>query len=253
MKKSIHAATAIALVTCALSGCVPLAIGAGATAGVAAAQEGGIRTAASDTAIRAQIADFWFKRDVEMFRKLNMTVKEGRVLITGSVPTADMRVEAVRLAWQAEGVRQVINEINVDQGTGITGYATDSWITSTLKSQLLLDADIQSINYTVETVNATVYLMGVAQDQAELSSVINYARNINNVKNVISYVRLRGETPNGLQPPTSGKPSQGLTPAYQMQNSGQQSGAQQSGYAGSGQPESVTASRPEAVTAEPLR
>jgi osmotically-inducible protein OsmY len=185
-----------------LSGCVGAAIGAGAAVGVAAAQEGGLRGASTDTAIRVQIADLWLKHDVHLFRRLDMTVKEGRVLITGNVPTADARVDAIRLAWQADGVKQVINEINVDNSSGISAYATDVWITGQLKSKLLFDKYIQSINYTVDTVNGTVYLMGVAQDQKELDRVINHARNLGRVKNVVSYVRLRGETPAGIQQPT---------------------------------------------------
>lgn len=197
--------TALAALLCAgLGACVPVAIGAGATAGVAAAQEGGIRTAATDAAIRLQIHDLWLKHDLDLYRRLDMTVKEGRVLITGKVATADARVDAIRLAWQADGVKQVINEIQVDNSSSITGFATDVWITTTLKSQLLVDQYVQSLNYTVDTVGGVVYLMGVAQDQRELNRVVNYARNINRVKNVVSYVRLRGETPAGLQTPTSG-------------------------------------------------
>jgi osmotically-inducible protein OsmY len=188
-----------------------MAVGAGATLGVAAAQEGGIRAAAADTAIQLQITDLWLKKSVDIYRRLDMTVKEGRVLITGSVPTADDRVEAIRLAWQANGVRQVINEIRVDSGDGIGGYATDVWITSNLKSRLLLDKYVQSINYNVDTVGGVVYLMGVAQDQKELERVVDHARNLKYVKNVVSYVRLRGEVPAGVQDPT-GAPLTGATP-----------------------------------------
>lgn len=188
-----------------ISGCSPvgLAAGAGATMGVAAAQEGGLRSAVTDNAIQLKINDLWFKHDFDMFRKLSMTVKEGRVLVTGSVPNADMRVEAIRLAWQAEGVRQVINEIAVDEGGGVTGAVKDRWITSNISTRLLLDKYVQSINYNIDTVNGNVYLMGVAQDRKELDRVLDHARNAGLVKNVVSYVRLRGETPPGVQEPVS--------------------------------------------------
>lgn len=207
MTTSLLRATQCALLAAAvclpLSGCVGLAVGAGAAVGVAAAKEGGIRNSVGDAAIKLQITDLWLKHDASLFRRLSTTVNEGRVLITGTVPTPDARVDAIRLAWQADGVREVINEINVDKSSGISGYATDAWITGQLKSKLLLDKYIQSINYTVETVNGTVYLMGVAQDQKELDRVINHSRTIGNVRNVVSYVRLRGETPAALQTPSS--------------------------------------------------
>jgi len=177
-----------------LSGCAGLALGAGATLGVAAAQEGGIQGAASDASIKVQIADAWFRHDVEMYRRLGVTVKEGRVLVTGTLPLPDDRVEAIRLVWQVDGVQQVINEIRVDdKGATVGTYANDAWITGQVKTLMVFDKQVQSINYTVETVAGTVYLMGIGQSQGELNRVINHARNTRGVKNVVSYVRLRGE------------------------------------------------------------
>ena len=183
-----------------LSACDPvsLAVGAGASVGVASQQEGGVRGAVTDDAIQLKIADLYVKKDFTMFRKLNVTVKEGRVLLTGSVPNADMRVEAVRLAWQADGVRQVLNEISVDDGGGVKGAVMDSWITSNIKAKLMLDKYVESINYNIDTVNGNVYLMGVAQNQKELTRVMDYARNAAHVHNVVSYVRMKYEDPDNV-------------------------------------------------------
>jgi osmotically-inducible protein OsmY len=208
MKKMFVPLACATLACFALSGCgvVGLAAGAGATVGIAAAQEGGLKGATTDAGIRISISDLWFKHSVDMYRRLGLTVREGRVLVTGNVPYADMRVDAIRLAWQADGVRQVINEVTVDKGGGVTGYVTDTWITGNIKTHLMFDKYIQSINYTVDTVNGTVYVMGIGQDQRELDRVLDYARNTNYVKNVVSYARLRGETPPGVQPADSGPP-----------------------------------------------
>lgn len=184
----------------ALSGCSPvgMAAGAGATLGVAASQEGGISGAATDASIRIQVMDAWFRHDVDMYRRLGLTVREGRVLVTGTVPTPDDRVEAIRLVWQVKEVQQVINEIRVDEeGATVGSYVQDTWITGNVKTLLMFDKQVQSINYTVETVGGTVYLMGIAQSQHELDRAINHARNTKFVKNVVSYVRLRGETVTG--------------------------------------------------------
>jgi osmotically-inducible protein OsmY len=192
----------IALGGFGLTGCAGAFIGAGAATGVAAAKEGGLRRAWSDTQIRVYLTDLWFRHDVDMYRRLDFTVNEGRVLITGQVPDPQMRVDAVRLAWQTPGVRQVINEIEVtgqEGGDGITGFARDAWITSRLRTKILLDRHVQSINYSIDTVGGTVYLMGVAQNESELNRVIDIARNMSYVQQVVSYVRLRGENPPGLR------------------------------------------------------
>lgn len=184
-----------------LSACSPVGMvaGAGAAIGVSAAREGGIKTTVSDTKIKVLISDKWFRYDVDTFRKLNLTVNQGRVLITGVVQDPDDRVEAVRLAWQVEGVIQVINEIRVAKSAGVPGYVRDQWITTRLRTALTFDRDVQSINYSIDTVSGTVYLMGVAQNQAELNRVIETARTIPHVMNVVSYVKMAGD----IQPPMS--------------------------------------------------
>ncbi len=178
-----------------LSGCgaVGLAAGAGALVGTTASKEGGLQAGVGDAAIKAQINDLWFKHDVKMFSKLSMTIDQGRVLLTGVVQNPEDRVEAVRLAWQPKGVKQVINEIRVGESSSWGTIAKDEWITAELKTRLIANKGVQSINYNIETLQGSVYLMGVAQNQAELDRVIRIARAIKGVKEVISYVKLTGE------------------------------------------------------------
>jgi osmotically-inducible protein OsmY len=186
-----------------MSGCtaVGVATSAGAVGGIAAAREGGIQQAAVDTRIAFEINDLWFKYDTEAFLKLNHTVEQGRVLVTGVVQNPDHRVEAIRLAWQPKGVTQVINEVRVAESTGITGFAKDAWVTNALRAKLIFDGDVQSINYTIDTVQSVVYLMGIAQDRAELNAVIDHARNTSYVQQVISYVKMAGESLENVNDP----------------------------------------------------
>lgn len=197
------------------SACTPIgmATGAAATTGVAVAQEGGISRAISDTVIKAKINDAWLKYDVRTFAKLDTTVNFGRVLITGVVQDPQARVEAVRLAWQVEGVKQVINEIRVAESEGIQGFLRDNWISTRLRTTLTFDGDVQSINYTIDTVQGVVYLMGVAQNPKELDHVIEIARTIPHVKQVVSYVKMAGQAPEEAQVRSSGDQRDNYPPA----------------------------------------
>lgn len=175
----------------AAGGCAPLVVGSAASGiVVAATQERGLGGAISDAKIQAEINHLWLQHDIEMHRRLDMTVDQGRVLLTGRATTPEMRLDAVRLAWQAKGVQEVINEITVDEGGGLVDAARDTWITTQLRTRLTLDKEIRSQNYSIDTVNGVVYLMGVARSQAELDRVTGHARAIPNVKRVVSYVRL---------------------------------------------------------------
>lgn len=175
-----------------LTGCVGAALGVGAAVGVSAAKEGGIHTSIRDEAIRVKISDLWFRKSTDIFSKLNLSVNQGRVLVTGVVQNPDDRVEAIRLAWQPQGVKQVINEIRVGNSATFSSFAQDTWIAGQLRTRLTFDKYIQSINYSIEVVRGTVYLMGVAQNQQELDRTINVARSIKGVNEVISYAKLAG-------------------------------------------------------------
>mgnify|MGYP000389200878 CR=1 FL=1 len=196
-----------ALALPALAGCTPagVAVGAGATAGVAAMQERGFKGAMSDTRIRIAVNDQWLQHDEVMYRKLNLQVQGGRALLSGLVPNEQMRVDAVRLTWQVDGVEEVINEIELGD-LSVGQLATDTWISTQLKGDLLVDSEVYSINYSVETVDGTIYLLGVARSQAELDRVINYARNIANVKEVVSYVRVMNADEREQAPPQGDQP-----------------------------------------------
>lgn len=195
---SRKAGPAVALVlllagSLSLSGCAELLIGAAATTGVAIAEERSVGDAVDDLTVRAELNHLFFRDDVELFGDVSFSVIEGRVLLKGSVPTPDDRIRALRLAWQAAGVREVINELQVADDSGILDYARDTWISAQLKGKLLVDGDILSINYSVETVNGTVYLLGIAQDEAELTRVTEHARSIEDVMRVVSHVVLKDD------------------------------------------------------------
>lgn len=177
-----------------LSGCASFVIGAGATAGVAAFQERGLDGAVSDTAITAEIWQKFLAKDEKLFLDIEIEVVEGEVLLAGHVPDVANQLEAVRLSWQVGGVRSVINEIEVgSNGFSLVDSAGDLLITTKIKTALMFDGDVFAINYSIETVNGTVYLMGIAQNDLERNRVISHARETSYVKRVVSHIRLKDD------------------------------------------------------------
>lgn len=185
--RACAAAMALALSACSATG---VAVTAGAATAVAASEERGLGGAISDTAIEAQINALLLQHDFETFRNVSVHVYEGRVLLAGLVEKSQMRVDAVRLVWQVDGIKEVINEIEVSDQGGVEAYARDVWISTQLRTKLLLDKEIKSINYSVETVDATVFLMGFGRSAEELARVEAHAHNLSYVRRVVSYVRV---------------------------------------------------------------
>ncbi len=173
-----------------LGGCASMVVGAGAAAGVAAFEERSFAVHAEDTTLATKIRYNLLESKEKFATNVGLEVYEGRVLMTGVVKTEEMRAEALRQAWKVEGVKDVFNELQIGDA-GIQDFAKDSWVTTKLKSKMTIDKDILAINYSVETVNGIVYLIGIAQNQAEIDKVIAHARNLGYVKRVISHVRVK--------------------------------------------------------------
>jgi osmotically-inducible protein OsmY len=190
--KSMPSAVIAGIALLGLAACGPtgVAVGAGATVATASQTEKGIQSAAIDLRIRTEINHYFFQKDVDLFSSVALSVENGRVLLTGAVEKPDNRIEATRLAWKAAGVREVINEIQVRDSASLADRARDIVINKRLQGTLLLDNEVASINYSTDTVNGIVYLFGVAENQGELDRVINHARNIEYVTNVVSYVTM---------------------------------------------------------------
>ncbi|HBU97154.1 BON domain-containing protein [Thalassospira lucentensis] len=176
-----------------LAGCTSMAIGAGATAGVAAFQERGFEGAVSDTAITAEIWQKFLAQDESLFLNIEIEVVEGEVLLAGEVKSATDELEAVKLTWQVGGVRSVLNEISVGEGASFMDNANDLLITTRIKTALMFDTDVFAINYSIETVKGTVHLMGIAQDDLERNRVIAHARDTSYVRRVVSHIRLKND------------------------------------------------------------
>lgn len=177
-----------------LTGCVGMIIGGAATAGVAAYQERGIKGVAADTETATRVRAKILEADNQLFSDVGVEVYEGRVLLTGRVPSEDKRAEAVKISWSVVDVKDVINEVAVSENP-LSDLANDTWITTKLKSKMTFDKDILAINYSIETVGAVIYLIGIAQDKAELQRVLNHARSIDYVKRVVNHVRIKDSKP----------------------------------------------------------
>ncbi len=191
--KSRKLFTAVFLLAAALAlpGCVGAVVGAGAAVGVSAYDERGVMGVAGDLKISTLIHGRIIDKDPELALDVGVEVHEGRVLLTGVVADEGSRADAVGIAWKTEGVKQVYNEILVSSAGGFLDMARDAWITTELRSILMIDEKVLAINYVIETVNGTVYLIGIAQNQAELDRVIAQARTIKYVRRIVNYVRLK--------------------------------------------------------------
>ena len=201
MKRVNHLVAVVCLLGAApgLGGCAVAVIGGMAAAGgvgYEAAQERGLNGAYDDIKAKTDVAGALGAT----YGDITTTVYGGRVLLTGSSPSPEAKGQAEQVASREPGVRAVYNEIVVGPPETAWDMTQDGWITTRVQSDLVLDADVRSGNYSIETDHRSVYLMGSARSQAELDRATELARYVPGVQRVVSYVEVRYGDPRAIQP-----------------------------------------------------
>ena len=173
------------------TGCAQVAVGGISKSVLVAKEERSVGTFIDDTVIAARLKNLYFNQNEKIFFNVDVEVNEGRVLLTGTVETSDIRIEATKLAWGITDVVTVINEIQISENDNILDYADDLVITTKINAKLLINKEINNLNYNIDTVNKIVYVIGIAQNKNELANVIDIINSVYGVKEVINYVRLK--------------------------------------------------------------
>ena len=123
---------------------------------------------------------------------LNVKTKvlDGRIFITGKVNTVEEKLKITKLAWEIKGARSVKNDLKIKEKFNFSQTAKDVLITSQLRAALITNKKIKSVNYDIDTYKKVIYIYGISQDKDERTEVINEAKKVLDVENVITSIFL---------------------------------------------------------------
>jgi len=126
---------------------------------------------------------------------LNVKTKiiDGRIFITGKVDTVEEKLNITKLAWEIKGARSVKNDLKIKDKFNLKQSAKDLLITSQLRSALIFNKKTKSVNYNIDTYKKKIYIYGIAQTTDERDEVINEAKQILDVEDVIGSILLVDE------------------------------------------------------------
>lgn len=164
-------------------------------AGCAALQpERSVGRGIDDTNASLSIKSAMLRSEGYALDNVDVEVTEGIALLTGTVPRDADRRMAECLAWSAIAVRSVENEVEVTSPENFRDRSRDYWIGQQVRSRLLRDRSVRSVNFNVEVEGGRVYLLGVARTRGELERAAGHAALVDGVSDVVTYVRVAGET-----------------------------------------------------------
>ena len=127
------------------------------------------------------------------FLFLQVEILDGRIFITGKVDEPEDKIKITKMAWETKGVRSVKNAIAIKGQSNFKSTAKDILITSQLRTALIFNKSIKSGNYTLETINKKIYIFGIAENKEEKKEVIDEAKKIYDVDEVIPTIYLVSE------------------------------------------------------------
>ncbi|KCZ90008.1 BON domain-containing protein [Hyphomonas johnsonii] len=205
------AAVALALAF-PLSGCAVAALGAAGAVGVTAVQDKTMGEALDDATTSNEIKAKLLSESANRFGEVDVEVAGGLVLLSGRVDDPTDRVEAEGIAWTSSRAHDVANEIKIEPAGGFLANMSDELITGRVRARLVGSSKVKSLNYNVETYDGVVYLMGTARTAEELKQAAEEASVVGGVRQVVSYVRIRGDAQNQPAPTTQATPSYNPVP-----------------------------------------
>ena len=120
--------------------------------------------------------------------RISVKVLDGRIFLGGKVDEPEEKLKITKLAWETKGVRSVKNNIAIKQEFSFINVAKDILITSQLRTALILNQNVKSANFNIDTINQKTYVFGIAYSENEKSEIIREAKQIVDLKEIVTSI-----------------------------------------------------------------
>ena len=149
-----------------------------------------VGTQIDDSIMQKNIITRMVLLDKKYVLSVNSKVLDGRIFLTGKVDNPEDKLKLTKLAWETDGVRSVRNDLKVREEFNFKQSAKDLLITSQLRTALVFNKEIKASNYQIDTYKKKIYIYGIAFSQKEKEQVVEEAKEILDVQDVIASILL---------------------------------------------------------------
>ena len=152
-----------------------------------------VGTQIDDSIMQKNLTTRMVLMDKKYIISVNSKVLDGRIFLTGKVDNPEEKLKLTKLAWETDGVRSVRNDLKVKEQFNFKQSAKDILISSQLRTALILNKEIKATNYQIDTYKNKIYIYGIAFTNDEKKKVVNEAKEISGVKDVVASILLVDE------------------------------------------------------------
>ena len=122
------------------------------------------------------------------FVKISVKVLDGRIFLGGKVDEPEEKLKITKMAWETKGARSVKNHIAIKQKFSFKNVTKDVLIKSQLRTALIINKSVKAANFNIDTINQKIYVFGIAHDENEKAEIIQEAKQIIDVKEVVTSI-----------------------------------------------------------------
>ena len=181
----------ILFISLILSGCIGVASKGIFGTGVSVAFDPrSVGTQIDDSIMQKNLSARILLTDKKYLLSVKSKILDGRIFLTGKVENPEEKLKLTKLAWETNGVRSVRNDIKIKEDFNFQQSAKDILITSQLKTALFFNKNIKAANYQIDTYKKKIYIYGISLNSEEKKEVIEEAKEILDVEDVISSIIL---------------------------------------------------------------
>ena len=131
--------------------------------------------------------------DKKYLIKISVKVLDGRIFLSGKVEAPEEKLKITKMAWETKGARSVKNNIIIKQKFSFKNTAIDILITSQLRTALILNKNVKSANFNIDTINQKTYVFGIAHSEEEKKEIIQEAKQIVDLKEIITSILMTSD------------------------------------------------------------
>jgi osmotically-inducible protein OsmY len=147
-------------------------------------------TQIDDSVMQKNLSARLLLKDKSYLLSVKTKVLDGRIYLTGKVDVPEEKLQITKLAWEIKGTRSVKNDIKIKEKFNFQQSAKDLLITSQLRAALIFNKKIKASNYQIDTHKKKIFIYGISLTAEEKKEVINEAKEILDVKDVVASIVL---------------------------------------------------------------
>ena len=173
--------------------CAPVIGVLGVTSIGSATKEKNLGTSINDGIMHTQILNKIFAFNSAISPNIKISVDNASVLLTGKIKKPIDKIKVTQLIWEIKGVKEVNNELQITDSSNIKNIARDIASVAEIRTRIMTDERINSLNFSIDVVNDIAYISGFSENKEEVKLVTDHATKARFVKEIFNYITINDD------------------------------------------------------------